>query len=361
MWKYKRYTEVFDDVPTVKHEVNGSLSNEAKERARERGDVTTLSLLPPPQNVSILFKADLDFKKHVQQDDRPRTKHHDLPVSYDQRVLHPLTSRVYDQGNCGSCWSIAVLSAIEDKCIKRETPITLNKDVARRFSHDLCEGGNAGAFLDWLTRHDAVEALCLLNRFGWCNNLRKLQYVRVIPSSVRLATHINNIKRDILKHGSVVAGLLVYDNFKHGQFGPHEIYLDSVEKYTIQGRPVFAPLHTLMGGHSVVIIGWGSQEHVEVAPGVFETVEYWLCRNSWGSHWGQQGHFKIATGHHNKTVRLEHFYHHKGGRWGGVLTFDIEPVVSRYAPVYVYLAVAFMVVVFIILVKLKFKTFKRKY
>jgi len=361
MRKYKRYSQVFGE--NKWQQPQGSVSIQAQDQARERGEVTT-ALLAPPSVIAaphLQFQANLDFKKHVEHDPRPHTHGHDIPVFYDQRVLHPLTARVYDQGNCGSCWSISVLSAMEDKCILKGTPVTLNADIARRYTSDPCKGGNAAAFLRWLVTNDAFEAKCHLNRFGWCDNLGKLKYVHVKPSSIRLTTKINNIKRDILKNGSAVAGLLIYDNFKHGHFGPHGIYLDAVQNYNEQGRPVFAPLHNLMGGHSVVIVGWGEQEHVEIAPGVFERVEYWLCRNSWGQSWGQQGHFKIATGHHNKTVRLEHFYHHKGGQWGGVLTFKTEPLASRYPSVYYYILAIVVTIIFAILLKLKFKTFHRKY
>ena len=39
-----------------------------------------------------------------------------------------------------------------------------------------------------------------------------------------------------------------------------------------------------LGGHAVTIVGYNDAE------------KYWLVRNSWGTHWGENGYFKIAYG-----------------------------------------------------------------
>jgi cathepsin C len=38
--------------------------------------------------------------------------------------------------------------------------------------------------------------------------------------------------------------------------------------------------------HSILIIGWG----------VEDGVKYWICMNSWGSHFGEKGFFKVLRG-----------------------------------------------------------------
>jgi len=42
----------------------------------------------------------------------------------------------------------------------------------------------------------------------------------------------------------------------------------------------------LEGGHAVKILGWGS----------IDGMDYWLCGNSWGTTWGEDGYFKIKMG-----------------------------------------------------------------
>ena len=38
------------------------------------------------------------------------------------------------------------------------------------------------------------------------------------------------------------------------------------------------------GAHSVLILGF--DDHYK----------YWICKNSWGSHWGENGYFRIKYG-----------------------------------------------------------------
>jgi len=45
-------------------------------------------------------------------------------------------------------------------------------------------------------------------------------------------------------------------------------------------------------GHSVIICGWGEEDGIK----------YWLCCNTWGANWGDNGYFKIIRGVNNCEI-----------------------------------------------------------
>ena len=81
---------------------------------------------------------------------------------------------------------------------------------------------------------------------------------------------IELMKYEILRFGPIAAGFLVFENFANGYDGT-TIYSE------VSGDS--------LGGHYVSIVGWGIDEKTKV--------DYWICRNSWGTDWGLVGYFKL--------------------------------------------------------------------
>ncbi|XP_042144475.1 cathepsin B [Ixodes scapularis] len=77
------------------------------------------------------------------------------------------------------------------------------------------------------------------------------------------------IRVEILKNGPLQAVMLGYEDFLH--------YKTGVYKH-VSGK--------LLAGHAVKIIGWGTEKGTP----------YWLVANSWNTHWGDKGYFKILRG-----------------------------------------------------------------
>jgi len=72
-----------------------------------------------------------------------------------------------------------------------------------------------------------------------------------------------------MTNGPVETGFLVYQDFMS--------YKGGVYKKTSS---------TLLGGHAVKIVGWGTEKGDD----------YWIVANSWGPKWGEAGHFRIKIG-----------------------------------------------------------------
>lgn len=258
-----------------------------------------------PNSITLRYKANLNFNAHATHIYSKKTDDH-LPKYFNWRDKNVGT--VLNQENCGSCWLISTMTAVQDHCTIKSIPVELKQEEIRSRCKltDICSGGNPAEFL---------SKCSLSNELSLTN--------------VKIYSDVATIKHEILQKGPLVAGLLVYDNFMSGNFGKHGIYLDSVQDYNEKGEPIFGPLQHLLGAHSIVVVGWGVADNVETSQNHFETVHYWICRNSWGTTWADGGYFKIATHKVNKQVQLEKLYQFRQQEWGGVLSFDVTHKMSK--------------------------------
>lgn len=80
-----------------------------------------------------------------------------------------------------------------------------------------------------------------------------------------------NIRKEIYKWGPVSSGMMVYDDFIDWEG-------NGIYEYDKKSQ--------LIGGHAIVILGWGEKNGKK----------YWIVRNSWGEEWGDKGYFKILRG-----------------------------------------------------------------
>jgi cathepsin B len=80
-----------------------------------------------------------------------------------------------------------------------------------------------------------------------------------------------DIRRDIYHWGPCTTGMDIYDDFMHW---------DGKGVYRWNRKAEY------LGGHAVVIVGWGNEG----------ATQYWIIRNSWGTDWGEEGYFRIVRG-----------------------------------------------------------------
>lgn len=142
-----------------------------------------------------------------------------------------------------------------------------------------------------------------------------------LDSETELIDNIHHIKDHIMIHGPAIGSFFVLNNFldaidnKFSQ--TNGIYIDSYAypgKHGITKQDGKYDFKTeYRGGHAIVIVGWGV-DHVEF---LGKDVEYWICRNSWGTEWGDGGYWKHAMYPHE---------HYGGNR---VSQFDVGfPVID---------------------------------
>lgn len=203
------------------------------------------------------------------------------PEGFDSRTqwpncIHPIK----DQANCGSCWAFAASEVLEDRiCIQGgENVIISAQDIVS--CDKTCMGCNGGWLKNvwrYLANHGAALDSCLPYRSqegvstqctDKCEDGSAVKrYVAKDFNSCE--KDVNCIKNEIYANGPVETGFTVYNDFFN--------YAGGI--YQHQSKIV-------AGGHAVKIIGWG----------VENGVKYWICANSWGDKWGEQGFFRIVEG-----------------------------------------------------------------
>jgi|GEM_PF-2787512 C1A family cysteine protease len=209
----------------------------------------------------------------------------ELPNFFDWRDLHgglDYTTPVRDQGNCGSCWSFAALGAFEANIEAYYNNPNLNIDLSEQdlvscYLGDGCNGAYTGEieslFNDYFQNTGVANETCFpytetdIDCENKCSDWQNEAWKTV--SFVSSEMTIDDIKTALIENGPLEVGMEVYADFPAYDNG---IY------HHVTGD--------LLGYHAVLIVGYG----------VYDGMDYWIVKNSWGEDWGDNGYFKILAG-----------------------------------------------------------------
>jgi len=210
-----------------------------------------------------------------------------LPISYDWRDVDGLNyvTPIKNQASCGSCVGFATISALE-AVVQIEIGEIFDCDLSE--SHlFFCGGGSCGGgwfpedAADFVENVGVVDELCFpyssydLN----CDQKQSNWKSRVIKAKNTGYTSENqNIKDALITYGPLLTTFEVFDDFSSYNGGIYE---------HVWGKKV--------GGHSVAIVGYNDD------PG------YWICKNSWGEGWGEEGFFNIKYRECNIDKKVYYF------------------------------------------------------
>jgi len=210
----------------------------------------------------------------------------DIPSSFNSSeqwpgCIHPIR----DQGHCGSCWAFAASEVLSDRfCIASNNSINVVLSPQYSVSCDTTNYGCNGGFpyLSWvfLANSGLPTDGCFpyksyngssydCKNFDHCEDGSPLKYYRAAKGTVVQLINPDSIKQNILLYGPVEAAFSVYEDFIS--------YKGGIYKHTSG---------SLLGGHAVKIIGWGTEDGTD----------YWIVANSWNTTWGENGFFRIALG-----------------------------------------------------------------
>jgi len=239
-----------------------------------------LGFQPGPGDISIEEAVRLDIAAPSITIEQMAAESAGLPAKFDNRDINGknYTTPVKNQGGCGSCVAFGTVAVLETR-YKRlynvpSFPIDLSE--AQMFYCHAKEDGRTCATGWWPDKalekakskgvtfeeyfpYTAGDQSCALHS-GWQD------YLATCTSYSKISGRAQ-IKDWLANKGSVTGCFIVYQDFFS--------YSSGVYRH-VSGSEA--------GGHCVEIIGYD------------DTLGCWICKNSWGPGWGDNGYFKIAYG-----------------------------------------------------------------
>ena len=207
-----------------------------------------------------------------------------LPTRYDARE-YGRTAAVKNQGTQGTCWAFASLLALESYLLPGETYDFSEDHMTHNPSFALEEsaGGDYTMSMAYLAswRGPVLEQDDPYGDGISPENLaavKHVQEIRMLPEG-----DVESIKRSVLDFGGVQSSL--YTNLREaGEYS---------EFYNQETRAYCCP-DDRKPNHDVVIVGWDDNYPKENFKAEVSRNGAFLCENSWGTQFGEDGFFYVS-------------------------------------------------------------------
>ena len=206
-----------------------------------------------------------------------------LPSHYDLRE-RGRAPQVKNQGNKGTCWAASSLAALESMLLPEETDIfsTDNMSLGNSFGLGQNDGGEYTMSLAYLT---AWQGPVLEKDDPYDGELTKnlapvkhVQEAQIIESK-----DLEKIKEAVFKYGAVETS--IYSTLQN---------VNSRSEYFNQETNSCCYVGSEKPNHDVAIIGWDDSYAKENFPGDLEGDGAFICQNSWGKDFGDNGVFYVS-------------------------------------------------------------------
>lgn len=247
-----------------------------------------------------------------------------FPPSYDLRKKYRI-GNIKNQGNTGTCWAFAALSALESAMLPEEklefSPDHMSR--ANSFTGSVNDGGEYTMGMAYLLSWQG-PVLEEDDPFGDDKVTEGLSAVKHVQEVQMMeGKDYEKIKEAVFRYGGVQTSF--YSDLKSSTSG---------SAFYNREKKAYCYLGAEKSNHEVVIIGWDDNYPKENFSVSVEGNGAFICQNSWGNDFGEDGVFYVSyydtnIGSHNLVYtkvedadNYDHIYQSDLCGWVGQIGFQ---------------------------------------
>ncbi len=225
------------------------------------------------------------------------------PATYDLRTMNKV-SPVEDQGSCGSCWTFATFGSLESYLLPGLTTTYSENNLKNfaDFDYTCCAGGDSAMSTAYLARWgttmtDATGATIHGGPVTSASDPYSDSSCTSGATTSQIAMHVQNVyflpvKQSALDNNAIKSALMTYGGvYTAFQW---EGSSSSTTSYWNQATAAYYDGSTTGANHAVTIVGWDDNFSAKNFSTTPSGNGAWICKNSWGTSFGQSGYFYVS-------------------------------------------------------------------
>lgn len=244
--------------------------------------VTKMLRLPPEERRKYLLSNAPEIKfENVFTTDSKFIAAYPSKLDYRNYLGYNWMTPVRDQGGCGSCWAFSTLGSLEAIIKLYNSDPFMDLDLSEQelvsctVTGSCAYGGSQLFAANYIKANGIVDEDCFpyIAQEGDCKNkcsnpkiFEKIKDAGMV-GFFSIASE-DDVKAALIKYGPIPTSMKVYSDFYAYKGGVYQKSSTAREE----------------GWHAIVFVGWDDSKNA------------WLCKNSWGDDFGENGYFWIKKG-----------------------------------------------------------------